>query len=166
MKFKPHPSQERLHELFEYRDDGNLIRKESYRGKKDEVVGKVGTWGYLLTSVDNRTCQLHRLIFMYHHGYLTPKMVVDHINGIRTDNRIENLREITYSQNRYNSKLNSRNACGVRGVYFLKSRKKWKVIIKVDGKDMYLGLYLTLEEAAEVSIAAQKKYFGEFYREE
>jgi len=65
------------------------------------------------------------LIFLYHHGYL-PKFV-DHIDGNKKNNRIENLREATKSQNAMNQKVSTRNTSGIKGVMWHKRDKKWFV---------------------------------------
>jgi hypothetical protein len=168
MKSKPHPSQERLHELFEYRDDGNLIWKKCKSGiRKDMVAGSLNpTTNHHQVLVDGKIYNLHRMIFMYHYGYLTSGLEIDHIDTDKSNNRIENLREVTRAQNSMNTKIKSTNTSGVKGVYWNKSGQKWVSRIKVNGKNEYLGSYNTIEEAKEVITAARNNLHGDFARHE
>ena len=160
-------TQERLHDLFEYREDGNLIRKVSTSNKVK--VGSVAGWfqppSYFRVVIDGTTYPVHRMIFLYHHGYLTPGMEIDHIDGNPGNNRIDNLREVTRSQNMLNCKIRSNSKSGVKGVSWDKSNSKWKAEITIkEGKYGYLGRYTTLEEAEAVVKEAREKYHGEYAR--
>jgi hypothetical protein len=159
-------TQKRLHDLFEYREDGNLIRKISVtsNARVGDIAGSPNDRGYWLVNIDHKRCSVHRLIFLYHHGYLTPGMDIDHIDGNPGNNRIENLREVTHTQNIQNSKINSKNTSGVKGVYWDKQRSKWRTGIKVEGKKTDLGSYNTIEEAEAVVREAREKYHGEYAR--
>jgi hypothetical protein len=162
-------TQERLHELFEYREDGNLIWKKitSYRVKLGDVAGSLEPiYGYRILMIDNKFYRLHRMIFLYHHGYLTDGLQIDHIDGNPGNNRIENLREATRSQNMQNGKIHSDSKSGVKGVSWDKKNRKWKTQINVAGKPIFLGLYNILEEAEAVVKEAREKYHGEYARHE
>jgi hypothetical protein len=158
-------TQQRLHELFEYRD-GTLIRKVSVQSnaKEGDVIGSVNNCGYLHARIDRKNYKVHRLIFLYHHGYLTDGLHMDHIDGNKTNNRIENLREVTRSQNKMNSKLAANNTSGVKGVYWHKHKQKWNSKIILNRKHIHLGYYDTIEEAAAAAIAARNEYHGDFAR--
>ncbi len=159
-------TQKRLHDLFEYREDGNLIWKVSLnrRIKIGDVAGSRNNLGYKRTQIENKEYGVHRMIFLYHHGYLTPGMEIDHIDGKRANNRIENLREVTHAQNLLNSKTASNNTSGIKGVY--SHSNKWVVKLSIKGKLKYLGRYTTLEEAKAVVREAREKYHGEYARHE
>lgn len=161
-------TQELLHKLFDYREDGNLIRKVrvANRIKIGDVAGWLHPSGYFRVSVEKRDYAVHRLIFLYHHGYLTPGMEIDHIDGNPSNNRIENLREVTRTQNALNSKISSTNTSGVKGVIWLKKAGKWAAYIYVLGKQKSIGRYNTLEEAEAVVREAREKYHGEYARHE
>ena len=154
-------TQELVREWFEYRDDGALIHKKP-RGRV--IVGTEAGWlsnnGYRTVRVESKHFLLHRIVYLYHHGYL-PKSL-DHINGVRTDNRIENLRECTQSQNIANTKGHA--VSGYKGVY--RYGKKWIAQVQVNGKAIYLGYYANIETAAQVAEAAREHYFGEFANHE
>ena len=160
-------TQQRLHELFEYRDDGNLIRKVSTtnRVKVGDVAGyRNNNNGRYYVTFNKKNYLLHRWIFMYHHGYLTNGKDVDHIDGNPGNNRIENLREITHAQNLLNSKIYHSNTSGIKGVYWNKQRCKWQVQLSIKGKVKYLGQYTTLEEAKAVIEKARNEHHGDFAR--
>jgi len=152
-------TQERVKFLFNYKD-GLLVRAvDKHTAKKGDIIKgcltgkgyKTGK-GYLSVRIDNKLIQIHRVVFLYHHGYL-PKQV-DHINNITTDNRIENLRECSASQNMCNKAITSMNSTGFKGVYYRKDAKKYAAQVSFDGVKYYLGLFLTAEEA---SVAAELK---------
>ena len=159
-------TQERLHELFEYRDDGNLIRKIRI-GRRDKVGDIAGhlnkSRGYFLVGIDKNEYGLHRIIFLYHYGHLTKGKEIDHIDGNRTNNRIENLREVTPSQNQFN-RAYQKNASGVKGVSWCNRNQKWRSVIMINYKQIHLGYYDTIEEAKAVIEKARNEYHGDFAR--
>lgn len=145
------PSQEHLNELFEYKD-GELYRRKP--------CGTVDGSGYMQTGIKGKYYKNHRIIFMMHYGYVPD--YIDHIDGNPLNNRIENLRPATSSQNQYNTSIRSKNRSGVKGVSFDPSSKKWKARIGFDNKDILLGKFNTVEEAAKVVNDAREKYHKEF----
>lgn len=160
-------TQERVKHLFDYKD-GFLIRAvDKHTGKKGDVIKgcltgkgyKVGK-GYLSARVDNKLVQLHRIIFLYHHGYM-PKQI-DHINNITTDNRIENLRDCTSSQNMANKPLTSANKTGFKGVYFRKDVNKYGAEVSFEGVTHYLGLFNGVEDAAKAAQSKRVEIHGEY----
>jgi hypothetical protein len=108
---------------------------------------------------------LHRVIL---ERVLNRKLVkgeiVDHINGDGLDNRRENLRLATYNQNTLNSKIQSRNTSGYRGVSWRKCANKWIAKIVVNGKNLYLGLFTDKHQAAVAYNKAALEHYGEFAR--
>lgn len=142
-------TQNEVLEYFDYRDDGNLIWKKLSspfsKVKCGDIAGCLIPEGYVTLKFKSKCYKVHRLIYLYHHGYL-PEMI-DHINGIRNDNRIENLRECTNHQNQCNRKLNSNNKSGVKGVYWRKDHKKWCVRPQFNNTRKYIGYFENLEDA-------------------
>jgi len=104
------------------------------------------------------------LVYIIHRG--TPTGFVDHINRNPVDDRIENLREATGSQNNANSRMPKTNTSGFKGVTWHKESKKWVGQIKKDGKMHYLGLFADPKKAHEAYCSAAKTLFGEFARTE
>lgn len=87
-----------------------------------------------------------------------PKGEIDHINGVRGDNRFKNLREVSRSENLKNAARRSDNTSGVTGVSWSKRRNRWIASINVDSKVKYLGSFRTLDSAASARKAAEKRY--------
>ncbi|AAP58725.1 57R [Xanthomonas phage Xp10] len=140
-------------------DTGLLIWKVSRKGTKGigSVAGCVNGDGYLQVKVHGKLYQAHRLAWFLSKG-TWPSQQLDHINGIKTDNRIVNLRECTDAENKQNRGKSSNNTSGVPGVGWHKQRKKWRAQIKVNGKNIHLGWFDTIEEAAAARAAAKEKY--------
>ena len=148
--------------IFDYRD-GNLYYKEKVGkmtiGKK---AGGYNKCGYYNIDINRVKYRLHRMIFLWHHGFLAPE--IDHINGIKTDNRIENLRASTKGQNLRNSKIRKNNSSGYKNVYFDKKENKYIVELRTDGKCKRIGRFKDLELADLVAQEARNKYHKEFAR--
>jgi hypothetical protein len=155
-----------LNHLFEYdKETGNLIWKikPSSRGhhvKAGDIAGTLKSHGYLCVGINYNSYRAHRLIFLMHKGYL-PK-TVDHINGDKLDNRIENLRAATVGQNQHNRKTNANNTSGYKGVSWSKAQKKWTARITLERKIIHLGYFANVEEAAEVVRKAREELHGDF----
>lgn len=131
--------------------------KTSNRIKAGDIMGCVDSNGYLTASIMYRLYRLHRLAFLYMEGCLPPAHV-DHINGIRHDNRWANLRHATDSVNRKNSCRSTANTSGVVGVSWDSRRSKWEAYIKADKRHHHLGRYSELADAVSVRKAAEIKY--------
>ena len=145
-------TQPRLHELFLY-EHGKLLRKIGVKGSP--VLTEIGTIkpkGYMVAVVDGKMYRVHHLVWMYHHGEFVSEL--DHINRERNDNRIENLRPCTHSQNLGNARARVHK---YKGVTFCKATQKWRA--QLNG---HLGRFDTIEEAALAYNAAAIEHFGEF----
>ena len=103
----------------------------------------------------------HRLVWLCHHGEW-PLFLLDHINGDKTDNRIENLREVTHAQNIQNSRVSKSSRTGARGVVLI--GKRFYGRIRHDGKVYSLGGYRTKEEAMGAYNKAATELFGDYAR--
>jgi hypothetical protein len=153
-------TQKLLKDLFEYKD-GILYNKftRASMSLKDQKVGNLSA-GYLKTSINGKNERIHRIIYIMHHGHI-PK-IIDHINGNKLDNRIENLREVTITQNSLNSKKLITNTSGIKGVSWKKDIKKWIVRIPVNGKRKSFGTYFDLEVAKFVVQTMRHHFHKEF----
>lgn len=154
-------TKEILNFLFDYKD-GELYWKISLSSKSPKgcIAGTKGKDGYKRIGLNRKKYLNHRFIFLMHHGYL-PK-IVDHIDGNSENNRIENLRPATVSQNQWNSVKNQKNTSGYKNVTWSAKLKKWQVIVRVYRKDIYIGYFEDLELADLVAQEARNKYHGEF----
>lgn len=152
-------TQEYLHKVFDY-VDGNFYRKvkTSNRAKLGKV-GHTGNSGYQIITICNKQHLAHRLAWMYVHGSL-PSMI-DHIDGNRLNNKIENLRVCTPSTNAMNSGVKNRNKLGVKGVFSAKNGK-YIAQICLNYKRMHLGTFETIDEASMAYAEASKLYHKEF----
>ena len=108
--------------------------------------------GYRRASVFGRRYRAHRLIWAIHYG-TWPNGQIDHINGKRDDNRIENLRDVTATDNTRNRHDNALNTSGQMGVCWNKAKEKWRVTIGAGGKRIHIGEFREKSEA----VAARKK---------
>lgn len=128
-------------------------------------AGSVTAYGYRKISICGRNYLEHRLVWLIMTGSY-PEREIDHINGNRGDNRYENLRAATPSQNQANKSMRADNTSGVKGVTWDKSRGKWLAAIHVNGTRISLGRHDDLNDAAEAYRAASIKHFSEFSRPE
>jgi len=151
-------TKEVLMENFDYDwDTGDLIWKETPRRKKraGTVAGTITANGYKQVRFAGRDYLAHHLVFILHHGH-PPKKDIDHKNHIRHDNRIRNLRDVSRSFNIRNSKMNSNNTSGMKGVTRIKSFNKWMAYIVLHGKFRNLGYYKDFDDAVCARLAAEQ----------
>jgi len=133
---------------------------KSAKAVAGQKAGSVNQHGHVNLQIDKKMYAAHQIVFLLHHGYI-PKEI-DHINRVKTDNRIENLRPCTSTQNKGNVGLLRTNKTGIRGVSINGKTGKYHAQIKINGKQTYLGRFDTAEEAALMYQGAAKLYFGEF----
>ena len=142
-------TQNELKKLLEYREDGHLYWKKSGTGRKINIPAGVHDKNkYHRIQINNKRYYEHHLVWLYHYGgFQTDE--IDHINQIKNDNYIDNLRNVIRSYNRYNSKTSKNASSQYMGVSFVKDRKKWASCIRVNGKNKYLGLFKNEIDAAK-----------------
>lgn len=157
-------TQEVLKEMFDY-VDGNLIYKvrPACRVQIGDIAGTVSNRGYLFMVLAYKQYQIHNLIWLWHKGHWPkPGYELDHISKVKSDNRIENLREATRSENNFNTDAQSNSTTGLKGVS--KYGDKYRAHGRLQGKSLALGTYPTAEEASAAYQAFAKANHGEFYR--
>lgn len=162
-KIKPLPPLAELQRLFEVRD-GLLIRKTAQGGVKPGTIAgtPILRGGHISVSIGDRRYLAHRVIWALCKDEDPAPYQIDHLNGDRTDNRIENLRKVTHQQNgmhRCQAQSNSRS--GILGVYTHQATGKWQANITFNGKTIFLGLHETKEAALAVRVAKERQLFGE-----
>lgn len=131
-----------------------------YRAKNPtKKIGCVAKTGYIVFSHQKKIKYAHRVAWAMFYGE-EPKKHIDHINRIKTDNRIANLRLADDQiNNRNRGSANHNNmSCGFLGVTKPKHTKKWSAAITVDYKRIHIGYYDTPEEAHKAYIEAKKHY--------
>lgn len=151
-----------------------IINKKIYIDKEDidDILKyhryiSISSGNYAYFRYNGKDYFLHRYIMGLPIEYDDEtQLIVDHINGNRLDNRKSNLRICKKEQNPINCKTYKNNTSGYKGITWLGRLNKWQVGICVNKKQIYLGVYSDLNEAIEVRKNAEKKYFGEFARNE
>ena len=148
-------TQEKVRELFEYRD-GNLIRKitTSSRAQVGDIAGCIGCRGYKTTGIGGKAYLIHRIIWLWHHGYI-PENDIDHIDCNKLNNHIENLREGSHRCNMRNRKQ-QKSFSGIKGIYQDKTKNKWTASIMINRKRIHFGCHHDLLEAACHRLAAEQ----------
>jgi hypothetical protein len=117
--------------------------------------------GYKYIGLLGKDYLVHRLAWLYVYGKW-PAFEIDHINGVKYDNQLCNLREATRSQNLRNSGVRKSNISGHKGIYYHPRANKWVAYIKYNKKLRYLGGFNTKEEAIAVYIQFAQRIHGEF----
>jgi len=139
-------TQEEVLKVLKYKD-GNLYRTQvtSKRTNPNKPAGGINKQGYFCIQLGKKMYLNHRLIFLMHYGYL-PEFI-DHIDGNRLNNNIENLRASTRAENNRNAKLRKDNTSGVKGVNWHSQANKWQVMLMVNKKHKNYGLFDSLDDA-------------------
>lgn len=153
-------SGDELNQILSYnKETGEFSWRVKKNGMKD-TVGTISSSGYKCIGISGKIYKAHRLAWLYTHGVL-PKGVIDHINGDKTDNRINNLRDVSSKVNSQNMKRskNNNSISTIPGVYQEKRSLRYRVKLKIDGKQKHFGNYITKEEAESVCIEMRRKYY-------
>jgi hypothetical protein len=150
-------TQTRLKEVFDYDPAvGVFTRRLKQTGvKQGSTSGSLSKEGYLVTSVDGKLHKCHRLAWLYMTG-LWPQGNIDHINGDKSDNRFENLRDVSHRQNIQNQRKAQRSnkSTGVLGTW--KNGNGFAARITYNNSKIYLGTFKTLAEARAAYVEAKR----------
>lgn len=151
-------TQKELHEVLDYnKDTGVFMWKKARRGVKTNVpIGTDNGFGYLRITVFGKSYYAHRLAWMYVNNEMPDQ--IDHINCIKSDNRIANLRNVTVQQNAQN-KLNAQknSSSKMLGVSWHKKAKKWQAHICVYKERKYLGLFENIDDAQQAYLIEKER---------
>jgi len=143
-------TKELIEAKYEYKPDtGEFLRKHDVNQyPAGSVAGYIKkSDGYIYIKIGQKAYLAHRIAWLVTHGEMC-KYDIDHINGIRNDNIISNLRSVNRSLNLHNSSARARNTSGHKGiVYVPKGKKKWLAKVMINYKHHYLGVFHTIEEA-------------------
>ena len=155
------PTQERLRHLLDYDPETGVFTWLVRRGRAaaGSVAGCVHSEGYVRVKVDGATHVAHRLAWLFVYGEW-PKQEIDHINRVKTDNRIANLRDVSRRENALNVGVFSNSTSGVTGVYWCKREGKWLTQITVFGRDQHLGYFADFNDAVAARHAAEMEVHG------
>ena len=180
VKYKPLPPIKYLLECFEYNHKTGLVVWKSrplkhfnndigWRSFNSQFPGTVAKRkdrdGYLTVQmvIDGRreSYQLHRIAWAMHNGSIPVNYQIDHINHNESDNRIENLRLATPTENTRNTRARFGNS-KYKGIYFDKSRAKWKAQYQLNGKRKHIGYFKDEKEAAKAFTKITAPIYKEF----
>lgn len=151
-----------LRELLDYDPAIGVFRWRLFRNsgaRSGQEAGTVDPKGYIRIKINGVQYMAHRLAWLAARG-TWPTGEVDHINSVKGDNRISNLRVATKNQNQHNRKINARHGVGLKGVRVRGDR--YEARIAVDGKQLRLGAFDTPEDAHAAYCAAARRYHGAF----
>jgi len=135
-----------------------LVDRRNRHVKKGSIAGCKHKYGYTNITIKGKTYLAHRLAFLYVDGVIPNE--IDHINHQRDDNKWDNLRAVTRSENCRNSTKNKNNKSGINGVrlYLHSKTPKWVASIYFDGKNRHLGYFDTVEDATSTRLKAEELY--------
>lgn len=150
----------RLRELLSYDPESGVFTWRATRGalKAGATAGSVTDKGYISIYISGRNYRAHRLAWLYMKA-VEPADEIDHRDRNKTNNRFSNLREATNKQNHENMGLQRNNTSGIRGVYWYKPSGKWMAMIQHNSRQIFLGYFDDIVQAATARRAAERQYF-------
>lgn len=154
-------TQEILKQLLDYDIETGLFswtnHKDVYFMNRGQSAYKKTSNGYFYISINRKRFAAHRLAFLYVSGRFPPDMV-DHLNGVRSDNKWSNLREVSNTENQQNQRQASKNnSHGFMGITWHARDKSWQAQIRVNNTRKFLGYFKTPEEAHNAYLVAKRK---------
>ena len=156
-------TQAQVQHLFDYKD-GELFWKNPTHPtmKQGDEAGSLNSKGYKKVNIEGKSYLTHRVIFLFHNGYLPE--IVDHVDGDPLNNDIENLRGATKSQNQFNSKMRKNNTSGHKGVKWHKATQKWYGTVRKNGKNYNTTVTEDIQEAIMAVEKLREQLHGAFAR--
>jgi len=159
-------SHSRLLEVLDYDASTGVFRwrvATSNRVKVGSVAGAFNKYGYVVIRVDGRLYRAHRLAWFYTHG-VWPCGEIDHVDMVKDNNRLANLRDTTRTFNNANVPARKHNALGVKGVSYDPLRGKYFACLSVNGRSVLKKRFNTIEEAEAAYAASASEHHGQFAR--
>jgi hypothetical protein len=153
-------TQDELKSLLHYDENTGVFTWKNSIGrvKSGSVAGSKDVRGYLKIGLKGKNYSAHRLAWFYKYGFF-PLNEIDHVNGIRSDNKISNLREASRVDNNQNRRIaHSSNKTGFLGVCFHKKANKFQATIRINKAIKHLGYFDSAEKAHEVYLSAKRKH--------
>lgn len=147
---------------FDYLASGHLIRTKGKSCVGRALKGCNHKSGYLIIAINGRSINYHVAIWLFHYDY-RPRSI-DHINGIKHDNRIENLRAATVAQNTWNQSKQTRNTTGHKGLFWCKNDKLWYGAVQCNGNRKKIGWSKDKTHTLKELVKYRKKVHGEFFK--
>lgn len=149
-------TQDELHRLISYDSESGLFFSIDAAGNRLREIGHRNDRGYIRVCLKGKCYRAHRLAWLYMYGKWPNQ--IDHANGIYSDNRIVNLRNVTNRQNARNQCIPTNNTSGVRGVRWDKGADKWRAeIMNNEGKVEFLGKFKEKSLAVKARKDAEKR---------
>lgn len=147
---------------FKY-EDGKIywIEKTNFHSHNIKIGQEAGAengFGYKRVMVNGRHTMVHHIVWVMHNGTIPDGMEIDHKDHDRSNNRIENLRLVDRLINMKNKSIYKNNSTGACGVSLRKDSGKWRAIITVNKKKIYIGNYNTFDEALSARLEAERLY--------
>lgn len=153
-------TQNELKEILDYNKNTGIFKWKVQRSqmKIGDISGHLkANSGYIQIKIYRKNYFAHRLAWLYIYGYF-PKNDIDHINHIRNDNRIKNIRDVTKSFNTKNLQLKPKAKSGIQGVYWFEKNKSWRARITVNGKHKTLKQSKDINKVIKARKEAELKY--------
>lgn len=153
VKIKKCPNQKTIKELFYYKNG------ELYWKINNKIAGYISNNDRRIIMIKYKNYVSHRLIWVYFNGDIPAGMQIDHLDHNKKNNRIENLRLVSFCENCKNLPLRKDNKSGCVGVKWEKRyKKRWVAEITVNKKNIYLGSFINKQDAINARKAAEIKY--------
>lgn len=153
-----------LHLSYDEKSPSGLVWK-CQKSKNVKCYGRAGyktKANYWVVQIDGESYRAHRIIWFIFHGEIQHGMEIDHIDGNGLNNKIDNLRLCSRSENLCNRSRPKNNTSGVNGVHFCSANKAWIAKVKKGGKLVFKKSFKTFAEAVRQVIAAREVHHGDF----
>ena len=162
MATKNDVTQKQLQEMLDYDKDTGIFKwKDNVKGVGGKIAGYTNSKGYVFIRIKNKLYRAHRLAWIYEYGEISDKEI-DHIDNNPNNNKINNLRLCTSSENKQNMKKRKDNTSGVKGLHWYKAYNKWQVNLTKNKKTKCYGYFDDLFEACCVLFSNRNSLHGEF----